>query len=121
MTQDERDAILGRTRRQYLNSRSELGALKQRHAEFVAEVRKFLSALDQEALSMYASPAAKGALQFSMEMPGARFVYDASLADRLSVEAMGAYLDEYREVFERVESLRKSLVSQGDDDPGPAE
>ncbi len=121
MTQEEKDAILGRTKRQYREAKNELGALKQRHAELVARVKAFQVALEREALTMYASPEAKGALQYAMQMPGARFIYDASLADKLSLEAMRTYLDEYRAVFERVEELRKSLIAQGDDDPGAVE
>ncbi len=63
----------------------------------------------------------KGALQSGVQIPVVRFIDDAGLVDRQSVEAMRTCLEEYRGVFERVETPRKCPISQSDDDPGPAE
>jgi hypothetical protein len=115
------DTILGRTKRQYRESRTELGAIKKRHAELVADLNAFVVSLSREPLGVYVqSGAAKGLMQSAMDFPGACYFYSPALADRLNSDAVRNHLDEYRRAFERVESLRKSLVDQGDDDPGPA-
>jgi hypothetical protein len=121
MTQNERDAILGRTRREYLEARAVLGAVRKRHAELVSEFREFLLSLDQEPLRVYASRGSRGLLQAAIETPEARYLYGVALADRLTLDAIGKHLDEYRATFGRVEDRRKSLIDQGDDDPGSAE
>ena len=70
---------------------------------------------------MYGCTEAKGALQSGVQIPAVRFIDDASLADRQSVEAMRTRLEEYQGAFERVETPRECPISQGDDDPEPAE
>jgi hypothetical protein len=121
MTQSERDAILGRTRREYREARAELGAVRKRHAELVSEVRELLSSIDQEPLRVYVSRDPRGALQTAIEAPKAHYLYSAPLAERLALDAMGKHLDEYRAISELVEDRRKSLIDQGEDDPGPAD
>ena len=121
MTQDERDAILGRTRREYREARAELGAVKKRHAELLSGLRELLLSLDQEPLKVYASHGSRGLLQAAIERQEARYLYSATLADRLTLDALGKHLDEYRATFELVEDRRKSLMDQGEDDPGSVE
>ena len=121
MTQNERDAILGRTRREYREARAELGAIKKRHAELLSGVREFLLAMDQEPLRVYASRGSIGLLQAAIERRGARYLYSATLADRLTLDALEKHLDEYRATFALVEDRRKSLIDQGEDDPGSVE
>jgi hypothetical protein len=121
MTQSERDAILGRTRREYREAKAELGAVKKRHAELVSEFREFLLAIEQGPFKVYVSRGQRGALQAAIETPEARYLYGAALAERLGLDAIGKHLDEYRAVSERVEDRRKSLIDQGEDDPGPAD
>ena len=118
MTQNERDAILGRTRREYREAKAELGAVRKRHAELVSEFKEFLLAIEQEPLKVYVSRGPRGALQAAIETPEARYLYTASLAERLALEAIGKHLDEYRATSELVEDRRKSLIDQGEDDPG---
>jgi hypothetical protein len=121
MTQDERDAILGRTRREYREARAELGAVKKRHAELISECRELLLSMDQEPLRVYVSRGPQGALQSAIEAQEARYFYSAKLANRLTLDAIGKHLDEYRATFDLVEARRKSLIDQGDDDPGSAD
>lgn len=118
MTQEEMDAILGRTRREYREAKAQLGAHRERHTVFVSELRKFLSALEQEPFRVYAGRVAKGTVQAAIEAPQAAYVFSAELAEKLTVGAIKGHLDEYRAAFERVEERRKSLIAQGDDDPG---
>jgi len=118
MTQSERDAILGRTRREFREARAELGAVRKRHAELVSEFREFLLSMEQEPLRVYVSRGARGALQTAIEAPEARYLYGTTLAERLALEAIGKHLDEYRAISERLEDRRKSLIDQGEDDPG---
>jgi hypothetical protein len=60
-------------------------------------------------------------LQAAIERQEARYLYSATLADRLTLDALGKHLDEYRATFELVEDRRKSLMDQGEDDPGSVE
>jgi hypothetical protein len=96
--------------------RAGLGVIRSHHAELVSEVKAFLSALEQEPLKVYASPAVQGTLQVALESPEARYFYSASLAEKLTLDAVGNHLDEYRAALELVESKRKSLIEQGEDD-----
>jgi hypothetical protein len=121
MTQDEQYARLGKTRCQYREAKAKLGAIKDRHAEFVSELRRFLLPLEQEPRKVYVLRGPRGGLQTALEAPEARYFYSAAVADKLTLEAVGEHLDEYRAAFELVEDRRRSLIDQGDGDPGPAE
>lgn len=121
MTPDEQYARLGKTRVQYREAKAKLGAIKDRHAEFMAELRKFLQSMEKEPQKVYVWRGSHGSLQTALEAPEARYFYTATLADRLTLETVGEYLDEYRAAFELVEDRRKSLIEQGDGDPGPTE
>jgi len=121
MTQEEKDAILGRTKREHREAKAEFGAIRERHTRLVSEFRELLLSMEQEPLRVYASRGLQGTLQAAMEMQGARYVYGTTLADKLTLDAVGKHLDEYRATFERVEDRRRSLIAQGDGDPGPTE
>jgi hypothetical protein len=121
VTQDEQFARLGKTKWQYKEARAKLGAIRDRHAELVAELRKFLLSMEQEPRRVYVWRGPSGSLQTAFEAPEARYFYSAALADKLTLEAIGKYLDEYRAAFELVEDRRRSLIEQGDDDPGETE
>jgi hypothetical protein len=56
-----------------------------------------------------------------LETPEARYFYSTALADKLTLEAVGEHLEEYRATFDLVEDRRRSLIDQGDDDPGVTE
>jgi hypothetical protein len=121
VTQYEQDARLGKTRREYKEARAKLGAIKDRHVELVSEFRKFLLCLEQEPRKVYVLPGPRGGLQTALETPEAHYFYSAALADKLTLEAVGQQLDEYRAAFELAEDRRRSLIDQGDDDPGVTE
>lgn len=89
MTRDEKDAILGRTRREYREAKSNFGALKKRHAELVSELKAFLLALESEPLHVHASRRLSGALQDAVEFQDADYFYSHRLADKLAVDALG--------------------------------
>lgn len=118
MTQDERDAILGRTRREYREARAEFGAIKKRHAELVTELKRFTLALEKSPLHLFVSNGPRGTLQTAIEAQGAEYFYSAALAGKLSVDSVRSHLDEYRDITSRVEDRRQSLIEQGEDDPG---
>jgi hypothetical protein len=56
-----------------------------------------------------------------MEFQEANYLYRPSLADRLTIAAVGSHLDEYRAISSLVEDCRKSLIEQGEEDPGGIE
>lgn len=121
MTQEEKDAILGRTRREYREAKADLGTIKKRHADTVAELKKFVSAFEQDPLSLYVLRRPQGVMQAAMEMQGAHYLYTASLADRLTLEGIEKHLAEYRAIQSAVTDRRVSLIEQGDGDPGGVE
>jgi predicted secreted hydrolase len=121
VTQDEQFARLGKTKWQYKEARAKLGAIKDRHAELAAELRKFLLSIEQEPRKVYVLRGPRGSLQTALETPEARYFYSTALADKLTLEAVGEHLEEYRATFDLVEDRRRSLIDQGDDDPGVTE
>ena len=121
MTQDERDAILGRTRREYREARADLGAIRKRHAELVSEVKRFVLTLEEDPMRIYVSRGQRGALQAALEEPEAQYLYSAILANKLTLDSIGKHLDEYRATFDLAEDRRKSLIAQGDGDPSPTD
>jgi len=121
MTQEEKYAILGKTRVEYREAKSDFGAIRKRHAEFVAELEKFLVAMKRDPSGTYAAKVPQGTLQAAIEFMGAHYFYCPSLADRLTLDAVGDHLNEYRAISAVVEDRRKSLIEQGEDDPGGIE
>jgi ribosomal 50S subunit-associated protein YjgA (DUF615 family) len=121
MTQEEKDAILGRTRREYREARAELGSLKKRHAELVSDLKQFVGSLEREPMSVHVLRVQGGTLQAAMETQGANYLYTAILANRLTLDAIEKHTSEYRAALETVEDRRKSLIDQGDGDPGSIE
>lgn len=121
MTQEEKDAILGRTRREYREAKSDFGAIRKRHAELVAELEKFLVAMKRTPAGTYAAKGPQGALQAAIEFQEANYLYRPSLADQLTIDAVGNHLNEYRAGTALVEDRRRSLIEQGEDDPGGIE
>jgi hypothetical protein len=117
MTQDEKDVILGRTRRQYREAKSDLGFITECHAQLLSELKKFLQVMEQEPMKVYIFTSKHGTLQTALEKPEVQYFYDAALADRLTLDSMGKHLAEYRTAAELVENRRKSLIALGDGDP----
>jgi hypothetical protein len=115
MTQQEQDAILGRTRREYREAKNKFGALKKLNSEIADLARNLASALEQYPERLMIGNLPQGSL--AQVMTDAKCVYTPEDADRLSPESLCTHLAEYIKVKELKARLRKELVEQGDDDP----
>lgn len=115
MTQQEQDAILGRTRREYREAASLFGALKKRNSEIAAVARNLADALERHPDRLMVGNIPEGSL--ARTMTDAKYIYTPKDAERLSLESLGTHLGEYIEVKERKSRLRQELIEQGDGDP----
>lgn len=116
MTQEEQDAILGRTRREYKEAANRFGALKKRNSETAAAARNLAEALElhPDRLTVGNFPP-EGSL--ARTLTDAKYIYTPEDADRLSPESLRGHLGEYTEAKERKARLRQELIEQGDGDP----
>jgi hypothetical protein len=115
MTQQEQDAILGRTRREYKEAKNKFGALKKLNGETADIARKLADALEKHPERLMVGDLPQGSL--ALAMTDAKYIYTPEDASRLSPESLCAHLGEYMKVKERKARLRQELIDQGDDDP----
>ncbi len=115
MTQQEQDAILGRTRREYREAKSKLGALTKLNGEIAAIARRLAEALEQQPDRLMVGNLPHGSLAFSIT--NAKYIYTPEDASHLSQESLCAHLGEYLKVKDQKARLRQELIDQGDDDP----
>ena len=115
MTQEEQDAILGRTIRAYKEAKKKLTALSIRNGEIAVSAKKLASALEQHPDRIYVSKGAEGMLAVATAL----YVYSAEEASRLSPELLRAHLAEYVGIQTEKARLRQQLVDLGEDDPEP--
>ncbi len=115
MTQQEQDAILGRTRREYKDAANRFGALKKRNSEIAAMARNLAEALERHPNQIMVGNHAEGSL--ARTIADAKYVYSPEDASRLSPESLCVHLGEYVEAKERKARLRQELIEQGDGDP----
>ena len=115
MTQQEQDAILGRTRREYKEAKNRLGALKKLNSEIAAVARKLADAIEQYPDRLMVGNLPQGSL--AMAITDAKYIYTPEDATRLSPESLCCHLEEYLKIKEQKERLRWDLIEQGEDDP----
>jgi hypothetical protein len=115
MTQQEQDAILGRTRREYKEARSRLGALKRLNGEIAAVARNLADAIERHPDRLMVGNLPHGSL--ALAITDAKYIYTLEDASRLSQESLCAHLGEYIKVKDQKARLRQELIDQGDDDP----
>ena len=115
MTQQEQDAILGRTRREYKEAKNKFGALKKLNGEIADVARKLADALEKHPDCLMVGSLPQGSL--AIAMTDAKYIYTPEDASRLSLESLCAHLGEYIKVKDQKARLRQELIDQGDDDP----
>jgi hypothetical protein len=115
MTQEEQDAILGRTRREYKESKNRLGALKKLNTEIATVARKLADAIEHHPDRLMVGALPQGSLARTLADPA--YNYSPEDATLLSPESLSAHLDQYLKVKSRKDHLRRELIEQGDDDP----
>ena len=115
MTQQEQDAILGRTRREYKQAVNRFDALKKRNSEIAAVARNLAEALERCPDRLMVGNLPEGSL--ARTMAHAKYVYAPEDADLLSLESLCVHLGEYIEAKERKARVRQELIEQGDGDP----
>jgi hypothetical protein len=113
MTQEEQDAILGRTMRDYKLAKNKLGALKKLNSEIAAAARALATALVDYPDRIHVSKGAEGTLIRA----NALYEYSTEDARGLSPEFLREHLHEYVSVQQRKADLRQELINQGEDDP----
>jgi len=109
MTQEEQDAILGRTLRAYKEAKSKFGALKARTKEISTTAHDLASALDTHPSQILVTEGPVGTLR----LVNASYVYRAEDAERLSLDTIQRHVAEYTEIEHQVEELRQMLLEQG--------
>jgi len=115
MTQQEQDAILGRTRREYKDAKNKFGALKKLNGEIADVARKLADAIEKYPDRLMVGNLPQGSL--ALAMTDAKYIYTPEDASRLSQESLCVHLGEYMKVKAQKEKLRRELIDQGDDDP----
>jgi|HubBroStandDraft_3_1064219.scaffolds.fasta_scaffold1273766_1 hypothetical protein len=115
MTQEEQDAVLGRTRREYREARHRFGALRKVNSEIAAVARNLADAIEHNPDQLFIGNLPKGSL--AIAITDAKYIYTPEAASRLSPESLVAQLDEYMKVKNQKAKLRQELIEQGDDDP----
>lgn len=115
MTQQEQDAILGRTRREYKEAKNKFGALRKLNSEIAAMARNLADALERHPDRLMVGNLPQGSMVRTLT--DAKYIYTPDDASRLSAESLCVHLEEYLRVKERKERLRRELIEQGDDDP----
>jgi len=115
MTQEEQDAILGRTRREYKEAKNRFGALKKRNGEIAAVARKLADALEQYPDRLMVGNLPHGSLALAITDP--KHVYTPGDADQLSQDSLCVHLSEYMKARDDKARLRQELIDQGDGDP----
>jgi len=113
MTQEEQDAILGRTIRDYKQAKNKLGALNKLNSEIASAARALATALAGYPDRIHVSKGTEGTLIRA----NALFEYSVEDARRLSPEFLREHLHEYVSVQQRKAELRQGLIDQGEDDP----
>ncbi len=115
MTQQEQDAILGRTRREYREVKNRFGALRKVNGEIVAIARKLADALEHYPERLMVGRLPQGSL--AAAITDAKHIYTPEDAACLSPESLCVHLDEYIKAKEQKAKLRQSLIEQGDEVP----
>lgn len=115
MTQEEQDAVLGRTRREYRETRHRFGALKKVNSEIAAIARDLAAAIEHNPERLFVGTLPRGSV--AAMITDAKYVYTLENASRLSPESLVAHLQEYIKIKDQKEKLRQELIEQGDD-PG---
>jgi hypothetical protein len=115
MTQEEQDAVLGRTQREYKEARNKLGALRKLNGEIATVARKLADAIEYHPDRLMVGNLPKGSL--AIAIADAKYIYTPEDASRLSPESLVAHLDEYMKVKNQKARLRLELIEQGEDDP----
>lgn len=115
MTQQEQDAILGRTRREYKEAKNKFGALKKLNGEIAALARRLADGLEHHPDRFMIGNLPQGSL--ALAMADAKYIYTPEDASRLSQDSLLAHLEEFIKAKERKSKLRQELIDQGDDDP----
>lgn len=115
MTEQEQDAILGRTRREYREAKSKLGALKKRNSEIATIARKLADAIEGYPDRLMVGNLPQGSLALSITNP--KHIYTPEDAGQLSHESLCVHLAEYIKVKDAKDRLRQALIDQGEDDP----
>jgi hypothetical protein len=109
MTQEEQDAILGRTLRAYKEAKNKLGALRTRTKEITSVARALASALEEDPAHILVGKGPMG----SVRLANASYVYEADAATCLSPKAIEAHVAERAATERLVADLRQELVDQG--------
>jgi hypothetical protein len=115
MTQQEQDAILGRTRREYKEAKNKFGALNKLNSEIADLARNLALALEQYPDRILVGEVPRGSM--AVALVNAEYTYTSEDAVRLSHEALRAHVEEYVSVKKQKAKLRQGLIDQGDDDP----
>lgn len=115
MTQEEQDAILGRTMRAHKEAKKKLAALTVLNGEIAATAKKLASALGQHPDRIYVSKEPEG----RMALAGALYIYTPEDAEQLSAGFLREHLAEYVSVQAEKARLRQQLIDLGEDDPEP--
>lgn len=114
MTQEEQDAILGRTLRDYKENRKKLAALSIRNEEIASSAKKLAHAVEQYPDRIHVSKGAEGTLALA----NALYVYSTQDVENLNPDFLRNHLAEYVSVQQRKSDLRQKLINLGADDPG---
>jgi hypothetical protein len=121
MTQEEQDALLGRTRREYKAARSKLGALKKRNEGIATSAENLMNAVRKHPSRILVPTKGQlgreGNLSRTLKMASIEFVYGEEDSDLLSPDFLRTHFEEYASAEQQVDRLRQELIEQGDDDP----
>ena len=121
MTQEEQDALLGRTRREYKTARNKLGALKKRNEGIATAAENLMNAVRKHPgcilVPTKGQLGREGNLARTLKMANIEFVYSEEDSTLLSPDFLRSHSEEYASAEQEVDRLRQELIGQGDDDP----
>lgn len=121
MTQNEQDALLGRTRREYKTARSKFGALKKRNEGIATAAENLMNAVRNCPKHILVPTKGQlrqeGNLARTLRMENIEFVYGEEDSDLLSPDFLRSHFEEYASAEQQVDRLRHELIEQGEDDP----
>ena len=113
MTQEEQDAILGRTMRDYKQAKNDLRTLEKLNSEIASAARALATALVDYPDRIHVSKSSEGTLMRA----NAHYKYNTEDARHLNPEFLREHLLEFVRVQQRKADLRQKLIDLGDGDP----
>lgn len=107
MNQNEQDAMIGKTHREYREAKKKLDSLQKQTHEIAAAARRLADALERHPECVHVSSGPEGSL--ALAIANARYIYTPEIAAQFTQEFLRRHLAELVEVRNLKETTEREL------------